>query len=356
MNEFLILVAFYDKGNTFRERNVKAVINHWLLKFPECDICVSEQIHQNASMFTKEYLEELGPRVKHIVSDDLGETFCKTKLLNKAVLSNEGYKAYVMGDADALPDEGCIDFIRKNWDAASLVFPFSETIYMKELDTRRFITGQPLTPGIKDHGVHVARQTGLCNVFTWDTFKAVGGYDEDFCKWGAEDDAFLVKCARRVGKILRNKGEGTVYHMFHPVVNTPDYIKSDDYVENRKRCACIRRMSDDDMTDYIAKRVSLSELIKKYERLNRLEVKLNWRCTKNSILSIDTTIYDINREGTMTFTRILDEVLKEDGPDYVVRFIDGILLPIPDLTTEQIEEIHSYRNKACSLVKTSEQT
>lgn len=350
MGDFLIITAFLNKGNTFRSRNIMAVIDNFMVRFPDADLCVAEQ-NPTDDIFG-EIRSKYGERFIHIPVAITGD-FCKPKLLNAAVRSNPDYKAYVMGDADSYLDDACIEYIRNNWNKGSLVFPYSEAIYLKEVDTRRVIIGQPLTPGPKDHGVHVTRQTGLCNVFTKATFDAIGGFDEDFNNWGAEDDAFLVKCQRLVGPILRNTDRGTVYHLFHPVVNTMQYIKSSVYVENRRRCACIRRMTDDDLHDYVAGNVSLKSLITKYDRIGRLSVQLEWHCTNEHYLTIDTTIYDIDRSGEMTFTKILDEVLKEDGPEYVVEFIDGIFKPISDLSIAQLEEINAYREKACSLAKMS---
>lgn len=347
MNDFLILIAYYDKGNSFRRRNLKAVIDNYLANFPECDICVAEQ---NTSDALDGYQEN--SRLKHI-NVELDEVFHKTILLNHAVRENPGYKAYVMGDADAYLDMYAIDYIRKHWNEGVLVYPFSNVLYLSETDTRRVLRGEPLTPGPKNHGVQIGRQTGLCNIFTQEIFDKVGGFDESFSAWGAEDDAFLVKCNRLVGIVKRNiEPNGSVLHLYHPVVNTPDYINSDVYLANRKRCACVRRMSDEDLASYVSGAVTMDEMVKKYDSLGRLQVKLNWKCTNAAYLTIDTTIYDLDYSTEMSFSKIIAEVKKEDGPEYAVHFIDSILKPIPDLSEEQLKELDDNREELCNIVRT----
>lgn len=347
MKDFCVLITYYDKGNSFRRRNVKKVIDNYIMFFPECDVCVIEQNH---SGFFDGYMTD-EPRFRHI-EYELGDEFKKTTLLNNGVRSNEGYKAYVMGDADALLDLNTFDYIRNHWNDGALVFPYSDVIYMDEDDTRRVIAGRPLRSGPKNHGVTITRQTGLCNVFTRETFDKVGGFDEAFQSWGAEDDAFVVKCKRLAGKVVRNTTKtGVVLHMFHLTANSKSYLKSNRYIYNRKLCACIRRMSDEDLNGYVNKRISIDVLMEKYEAMGRLRVELEWRCTPNRKLCVDTTLYDVDYSGEMSFSKILDAVLVEDGPEYTIEFLDSIIGSLPGLTPAQKLEISTYREKLCNLVK-----
>lgn len=346
MSEFLVIIAFMDDGKLFRRRNISAVVENCLRIFPECDIVVSE--HGNAGI-------DLGgsDRIRHMHSDD-GDVFCKPKLLNAAVrMSANAYKAIVMLDADAYIDEKCVSYIREHWSEGSLVFPFGSVNYLNETDTRRVTAREPMLPGEKEHGVHIGRQTGLCNVFTYDTFNRVGGFDEDFCRWGAEDDAFLVKCRRLVGPVVRNQdSSATVNHLFHPIVNTKTYLDSPEYLSNRKRCACMRRMNDAELNEYVSGITTLGALVERYEAMGRLNVKLDWPCTPTVHLTIDTTIYDLDINSGMSFTKIMDEIAKEDGNAYAIEFIDQVLLAIPDLDAAQNAEIVEIRKKLCILSRT----
>jgi hypothetical protein len=337
---FLAITAFRDNGDRYRRRNLTATLSNNMRLFPEATFCVAEQ---NPSGWFETLNMDTG-RVRHVKLDIEGE-FRKTALLNAAVSEVPDADVVAMVDRDVFLTDKVVDYIRGHWQDGSLVFPYSEAMYLKETDTRLLVGGKPLLPGYKDHGVTIDRQTGLCNVFTRDTWKRIGGYDEEFVGWGAEDDAFLTKCRRLVGPISRSREDGCIaYHLFHPVINTEDYLKhSPLYLANRVRQACIRRMSDEDLGHYVSGKAKLSDLVEKYGELGRLQVSLEWQCTPTSSLHMDTTIYDVDRSGKMSFTKVMRAVEEEDRAEYCVTFIDDILLKLPDLSPVQLDEIMGLR-------------
>lgn len=328
-----------DTGDRFRRRNLVECVRRSRSVFPDADIVVAEQ-------GDGAWVTEQGLPCSHIAMGMSG-AFRKTRLMNAAVRENPGYDGYVMVDADVLLTESVVQYVRDNYASASLVFPYGDCMYLNEPDTSRAVMSRPLLPGEKDHGISQARQTGLCNVFTRDTFDRVGGFDEDFVGWGAEDDAFLVKCRRLCGPILRNPDKGAaVYHMFHPKVNTREYVEHDaGYVANRVRCACIRRMSDDDLGQYVAGKATLAELVGRYSALGKLDIRIDWKYTGRYTIHMDATIYDIDRTGEMSMTRILDAMYMEDGTAATVAFIDDIFKKVGDLTPEQVEELNAARER-----------
>ena len=340
--KFLVITAFCDKGDRYRRRNLTATLANNMKLFPEAMFCVAEQNPSgwfDTLNMDKERLHHIGLNIEG--------GFRKTALLNAAIESEPDADVIAMVDGDVFLDSKVVDYIRNHWNDGSLVFPYSEAMYLKETDTRLLVGGKPLLPGYKDHGVTIDRQTGLCNVFTRHTWTRIGKYDEEFVNWGAEDDAFLTKCRRVIGPIHRNREPGCVaYHLFHPVVNTEDYLKhSPLYMANRVRQACIRRMSDEDLQRYISGTVTLSELVDKYSDMGRLKVSLEWQCTPQSALHMDTTIYDVDRTGEMSFTKVMDAIEEEDSAGYCVTFIDDILLKLPDLSAVQMDEIMGLRRK-----------
>lgn len=340
--KFLVITAFCDKGDRYRRRNLAVTLANNMKMFPEAVFCVAEQ--NSTDWFPTLGMDK--SRVFH-VDVNMEGGFRKTALLNAAIESMPGYDVIVMVDGDVFLTEPVVEYIREHWQDGSLVFPYSEATYLKETDTRLLIAGKPLLPGKKDHGVVIDRQTGLCNVFTRDTWTRIGRYDEEFVNWGAEDDAFLTKCKRLIGPIHRNRTPGSVaYHLFHPIINTDDYLQNSPlYRANRVRQACIRRMSDEDLKRYVSGVVTLSELVDKYNDMGRLQVSLNWPCTERATLNMDTTIYDVDRTGKMTFTKVMAAIEVEDSAAYCVEFIDDILLKLPDLNADQMEEIMGLRKK-----------
>lgn len=327
MKKFLAITAFKDTGDKYRRRNLQACMRTVFDTFPEADHLVIEQGNG-------EWFSTLEAQADHVLMEDTG-SFRKSSLLNRAVFANPGYSGYVMVDADVYFTRKLADYVIANTADNRLVFPYGDTIYLDEVDTKRLVTTGTIFRGDKDHGVTLRRQTGLCNSFTWDTFNAVAGFDEEFTGWGAEDDTFMFKFRRIGAEILRNPDPtAAAFHMFHPKVNTDAYLESPNYRRNRVMCACVRRMSDEDFSDYLAKKVSMEELVDKYKKMGRLEIQLIWEIVRGTTLHIDTTIYDIDRSGKMDIDKILTAVYNEDGAAGIVEFVDDVLSHIPNMPPE----------------------
>ena len=351
MPEFSIIMAYMDGKNSFRRRNLFAVIDRCLSLFPEETIVVAEQGKSSVS----EKLDTYNPRLIHVTVED-GKRFHKTKLLNTAVGEAPG-NYIVMVDADTYLDDVAAKSI---YDSVArlknevplktaLIYPFDSVDYLTEGQTRDLLAGNPVNSKFCDHGVHIHRQTGLCNIFEKGCWQSVRGFDEDFYEWGAEDDAFAYKLKRKIGKIVRVPGH--VYHLFHQKVDNEKYVQSPVYLNNRKMCACIRRMSDEDFDSYVDGHVCMAELVEKYDRMRRLSVRMAWPCTPKTVLTIDSTIYDLGPEDEMSITKLLETVMAEDGPGYIPFFVREIFGPIKDLSDSQKEEIRVFLERAEKLAE-----
>ena len=364
MNDFCALVAYKEPtaGAYFRRRNLIEVVNNWLRNFPEADIVVTEQIRsgtvEQAEARWAGYAEKFvdAGTVSHIMVECDYDSFHKTRILNEAIQKFPNYKFYILADADAFLDMAAFDYIRDHRDENNLVFPYAEVFYLDESDTRSVIGGKPMRPGVKNHGVVISRQTGLCNVFSGELYRAVRGFDEEFINWGAEDDAFCFKVKRLGRQVIRNNtGRGAVMHLFHPKVNTPEYVKSLDYRENRKLCACIRKMTDEDWERYLRGDEDLGGLARGYSDRGALVTHIEWPCVSGMFLTIDTTIYDVLADGetvdSLTFTKLMDVVRQEDGPEVAVQFLDNILMPLNPKTPEQLAELNGIRERLVKLAK-----
>ena len=347
MKDFLLITAFMDTGDKFRRRNLGACIARAAEAFPEADHIIMEQ--GDGTYMAESGLDET-PGLLHSIIGNMGhERFWKTRLMNLAVTGHPGYSGYIMLDADVYLTRPLAEYLMANIVDGRLVFPYGDTMYLDETDTRQLVeTGAPFG-GSKDHGVTIHRQTGLCCGFTWNTFNAVGKFDEAFDGWGAEDDTFMFKFRRIGAEILRNPCTGAVaYHMFHPKVNTEAYQKGKVYVRNRVMCACVRRMSDEDFASFIAGKVTMDEMVEKYRAMGRLEVELKWWYSPSVALDIDTTIYDIDRSVPMTMDLILSAVHSEDGDPGLIFFVDNILRKVPQdsLTEEMNKSIDDWYGRA----------
>lgn len=131
-------------------------------------------------------------------------------------------------DVDCLPADGAIDayrhaidehptalvcgpthYLREGWDRA----PFS----VKELADRSDDPGSRPFPVVGEPAVAVVPELFWslafgCRAAVWDH---VGGFDETYVGYGAEDTDFARRAARRGVPILL-VAAGTVYHQWHP--------------------------------------------------------------------------------------------------------------------------------------------
>ncbi len=260
MPSFSIVVAYKDGKNSFRRRNLTAVLDRCMELMPDAEIVVAEQGESEISTKMK-------PGIRRVHVDD-GNRFHKTKLLNEAIKASTA-DVIVMVDGDSYLNEDAVKSIRDGMAVlrqghAGIVYPYNGVDYLTEGQTRTLLTGGTINSKFSFHGVHIQRQTGLCNMYLKSTWETVGGFDDEFYEWGAEDDAFTYKIKRLVGPVVRLSGY--VYHLFHPKVDTETYQNSSVYLYNRKLCACIRRMTLDDLTDYVSHKVSLDDLVDKYDK------------------------------------------------------------------------------------------
>lgn len=317
MHKFLVIITFYST-DSYRVRNLKAVIARCRKVWPDVEICLVEQ-NMTSDIEGVDYHE------RYDVEDKF---FHKTKLLNHAVNLHPDYTHYVMLDADSWIDSGIVDNIKNNCDKSPLVFPYGTCVYLNEAETRIKCRGAAINLKLKyNANIPITRQTGLVNVFSKEAWDKVGGFDTEFVGWGAEDDAFIFKIRRVMNCMEYRCDSGVVLHLYHKKVNTPTYVEGQNYKKNRSYCSIIRRMSDDEMTQYLNKRISLAELYVKFKETNRLDGWAVVRLNDTSNLKIDTSIYNVKTNEPSLY-EVLSEIIYEDGFDYVVSFINGYIKPV----------------------------
>ena len=311
MSKFLYIYTFYST-DPCRLRNFTASIEQLKNVDPEADICVVEQNGLTAI-----------PAVTFHHRVDIEDTlFHKTGLLNFAVNNHPEYTHYVMIDADSWIDAGVVDNIHNHCDDAPLVFPYETCVYLTEAQTRRKCRHDVVDIPIRyNSNIPITRQTGLINCFSKETYDKVGGFDEEFVGWGAEDDAFVFKIRRVTGKReLRCKG-GTVLHLWHKKVNGQSYLDGLRYKKNRAYCSLIRRMTDDEFNRYLGKETTLDEIYKDFAARGGIEGDANLIVGPSLRLKVNTSIYYLQTLNP-TVTEFLTEVLAEDGPDMVKSFVN----------------------------------
>lgn len=335
--KFTVIIPFFNQNSQYRLRNLLKVINTYQNLAPDFDIYVVEQ---NGNNDVKDLIINL-KNVKYLKVNTNSNVFHKTFLLNKAI--NQIDSEYIiMSDADCILSYIGIDSIRNDYSKGSILFPFSKVNYYNEMNTRRLCKREDSLNATDDRNLPIKRFTGLVNCFSKETFNKVGGFDEEFIGWGAEDDAFVIKCERLVGEIYRTTTPSEVIHMFHPKIDTSEYKKSELFINNKKRVAVIKRMCLDDLINYSHKDITLNTLIDKYEKLSRMDLELNWKVA-NLVIKLDTTIYDMDNISDMSISKILQCIYDVDGIEFLNSIINSIDEKAIGLSDNQKNEINMFR-------------
>jgi glycosyltransferase involved in cell wall biosynthesis len=150
-----------------------------------------------------------------VIGDNDGE-------FNRAAARNAGVKKSV-SEISVIIDADNFIPLRQIWSAIwvatyddILVKPFSTFGYLTEQSTNsfyEFFEMIDIDPEYIDPP-QVDDFTGGAYVMRRDTWLGIGGMDEGFVGWGAEDDAFHLMC-NKIG-INTSYVHGYDYHLYHP--------------------------------------------------------------------------------------------------------------------------------------------
>lgn len=157
--------------------------------------------------------------------------FNRSAALNLAAKQAGDWDVAVIIDADVWTNPDAVrEAVRLAAESGSMVLPYSIRKDVTEAGTE-FVTagGEGSWEGfVRRRYKNLVSSVVVVPRSLWDT---VGGFDEAFRGWGAEDDAFAVAC-ETFGGIIRLGGD--VWHFWHP--STPDGRKrSQSYVANAAR-------------------------------------------------------------------------------------------------------------------------
>lgn len=209
-----IVVPFRADEAGNRLTNLSVVLSH-LASVADCDIVVVEQDVESRA--------DVPAGVRHVLLPDVGP-------FNKSWAMNVGFRTteadlIAFCDADVLVATSACDRafagLSAGYDAAK---PFDRIVDLDQERTSRLaqVTDigavlpdlpEPVDDQLRRGGEYVPFCGGLFMI-TRAAFVAVGGFDERFFGWGAEDDAMQAKLSRfglRCGIIP----EQTAYHLWH---------------------------------------------------------------------------------------------------------------------------------------------
>lgn len=138
--------------------------------------------------------------------------FNRAQAINRAAARGDWDVALIV-DLDVLiPLEQAISAIELAKDSDHVVVAFDTLMLIGRTSTARIHDGRPLRPHLD--GSPVQGHVSCCIVVSRNLWKIVGGFDERFRGWGAEDRAFHAACTTFTGAGARI--DGHAHHLWHP--------------------------------------------------------------------------------------------------------------------------------------------
>ena len=345
-----IVIPHYNTSS-YRERNLLYTIKHYAESLPEVPIIISEQITPNVSQVNLEQYKDKYPNLSYVSIETDNTSVMKSALINKAVFEKCSSQYIAMIDNDCILRDVKVDNLIPS-KQCSIFIPYSSINFLGEAHTRQLISKGSFRQSRPSQELHISRYTGGINVFSRDTFDKVGGFDEVFINWGAEDDAFHIKCKRLIGPIERTDIDIELLHIWHPSSKTLEYTQSTSYKENKKRVACIKRMDSEKLKEYCELRGEesinkLSSIVSALELDGNLQIMVKVKIG-NGHVTMDSTVYDIDvtSNGEVNLRDILECVFIEEGSNFVLSVIEQIRNTISEIDSFSEAILLEYEKKS----------
>jgi hypothetical protein len=198
------IIIPFSSTDPYRQANFKWLLEYWKRELPDAEI---------------------------IVGTSDSEIFCKGEALNNAVLKSKG-KILAIVDADAYIRGSvlteCADNMLADPKANLWYVPYRKLYRLTEDASRQVILSDPSNPHrfplpissdmIENSGLSINyghRYGAMLTMFPREAYDLIGGFDERFKGWGAEDICWLFALNTLYGKYKTSNNE--IYHLWHPV-------------------------------------------------------------------------------------------------------------------------------------------
>ena len=218
MNKTFSIIIPFKNNDKSRERNLHFILNYYKKYLPSCEIIVVEQNTNTDFLLTSDKVQ----KYLKIKTED--------NFFAKALLFNSGYNIsrtdyIIMADIDCVIDKNILENITDYYQYFDFhfVLPYSNKVYyLSEIETNRFINEDDCNISQNQDkdvdGLKVA--SGGLGIISSSNFYKVGGFDERFKGWGAEDDAFYNKCS--IMGVPPHRLSYDLLHLHHNVFYTED--------------------------------------------------------------------------------------------------------------------------------------
>lgn len=180
----------------------------------------------------RKYWKHELPNAELVIGQSTLSPFCKTNALNNAARKAKG-KVFVILDADAYLEgkviDRCADRILEDMDNHLWYVPYRK-LYRLTKQATDYVMSAPISDpvrfpytlhkdfidGDQAKSAYGHRFGAMIMMFPREAYEMLGGFDERFRGWGAEDVCLLRALDTLWGKHKTTKN--AVYHMWHPII------------------------------------------------------------------------------------------------------------------------------------------
>jgi N-terminal domain of galactosyltransferase len=179
------------------------------------------------------FYETVMPEAEICIGKHEGHPFSKSKAVNDAA-RKATRDIYVIADTDIIYNPKIIKKSIKLLEDHAIVVPVSSRKLLTESSTKDLLKTTPSWPlkGNYESG-EMKNTKGLLNVLHRRDFERVGGFDERFEGWGAEDSAFVDSVHYTCGKKAQLKYYAI--HLWHPPADKSNHRKNQKLYKNYKK-------------------------------------------------------------------------------------------------------------------------
>ncbi|MDQ1002253.1 putative glycosyltransferase involved in capsule biosynthesis [Neobacillus niacini] len=194
-----------------------------------------------AFSWVKAFYKKMLPEPEICISDCTTPLFSRAQAVNNAAKQATG-DIFIIADADIILNPDIINKSVQLLNEHAWIIPYSRVKHISKKSTNELLNTGPSWPPRIDFEVSKTADAGArnfvggLNIIPRKNFEAVGGFDERFLGYGAEDDAFGHSVNTLCGPYLRLDTD--IFHLWHPRVRT----KSNPHYQ--ANCALLKRYVD----------------------------------------------------------------------------------------------------------------
>jgi hypothetical protein len=239
------IIIGHKSADEYRDRNLRYAISYYLKYCPGARIIIIEQ-HTDTDLsqfkeYKRVYYRKIDPGHPEYYSRSAGFNAGMDLVRKPKVL---------LVDNDCIVVPSVMNNIESIMGKRRALIPYNYCKDLTRQNTRKLIETDIALEGTDRGGGKDVCYGGAMFIDT-DAYWEIGGYDEGFIGWGAEDTAFQHKAIQLIG-LARIDGEYPMFHMWHPTASSVKWRLGEQYKKNVKLLDDIKAMGVEELKIHVS--------------------------------------------------------------------------------------------------------